>query len=85
MASFTNLEKDFRRKWHKEIALVSRANNVDIGTATLMIFNNATFLAEAMKKQGYMPGLSIDALVKDALAVEAARQPAPAKTAAKKK
>lgn len=75
MASFTEKEKVFRAKYADEIAKVSIANNVDIGIATLMILNNAKFLNEAMKQQGYKPGLPIDALVKDAIEVEAARKP----------
>jgi hypothetical protein len=80
MASYTEKEKAFRAKYAEEVAKVSRANNVDVGIASLMILNNAQFLSEAMKQQGYKPGLSIDALVKDALEVEAAKiKTAPAK------
>lgn len=71
--SYTEKEKAFRIKYAEEIAKVSRANNVDMGIASLMILNNAKFLDQAMKQYGYKPGLSIDALVKDALAVEAAK------------
>lgn len=78
--SYTEKEKAFRAKYAEEVASVANANGVDVGIATLMILNNASFLNEAMQKQGYKPGLPFEQLVKDALEVEASKiKTAPAK------
>lgn len=83
MANYTSELKIFQVKYASEIAKVSKANNTDIEISSLMILNNARFLSKAMKEVGYKPGLSIDQLVVDALAVLATQKPDP-KLAAKK-
>lgn len=76
MADYKTELKVFQAKYAGEIAKVSKAHNVDIMISSLMIINNARFLSKAMKEVGYKPGLSIDQLVADALAVEALQKPA---------